>query len=88
MPEIPRSVIDSLRAKIKDFEKPKILVKSAYLNDGTALDQTVYSYTQNVEERHYQLVLHTKRKNKAIQNPQEDLRLPRSVPQSESKVDT
>ena len=86
MPDVPRSVYESLRGTINDSEVPRILVKSAYLNDGTARDQT--ACTRNLDEQNDHLTRNTKGKNRVIHDSQEDLPLPRSVPQSVSEVDT
>ena len=83
MPEIPSSV--SLRGTINNSEVPRILVKSAYLNDGTAQDQT--ECTRNLDEQNDHLPRNTKGKDRIIHHSQEDLPLPWSVPQSVSELD-
>ena len=85
MPEIPRSVYDSLRGTTNDAELPRILVKGAYLNDGTARDQT--ACTRDLDEKNDHLPRTRKGKDKFIYDNQEDLSLPRSIPQSSSEVD-
>lgn len=85
MPEIPRSVYDSLLGRTDDAEVPRILVKGAYLNDGSARDQTVC--TRNLDENNDHLPRSTKGKDRIIYDNQEDLSLPRSIPQSVSEVD-
>ena len=85
MPEIPRSVYESLRGTINDSEVPRILVKSAYLNDGTARDQKACK--RNLDEQNDHLPQNTKGKERIIHDSPEDLPLPRSVPQSVTEVD-
>ena len=85
MPEIPGGVYDSLRGTTKDAEVPRILVKGAYLNDGTARDQT--ACIRNLDEKRDRLPRATKGRDKFIYDNQEDLSLPRSIPQSVSEVD-